>query len=316
MASLDLPIVDATARGGDVEQLARAVGRAARATGFFYLSGHGIPRDLVRAVFQHTAAFFARDEAAKRELAASRSADGRGYVPFGAERLDPARPADLREAFNIGLELQQDHPEMAMGMPMRAPNQWPADRAFRHTMQAYFWACWSVGRRLHQAIARDLGLPADFFEDKFDRPLATLRLLHYLPHPPAGPDGPIGAGEHTDSNALTLLMTDGSAGLEVRRPDGSWLPVPHVPGAFVVNIGDCLVRWTNDTYVSAPHRVVNRNPAGRYSLAFFLGPNPEASVAVLPTCIAPDRPARYAPISGAAYSRERPYPGFAHQQAG
>jgi isopenicillin N synthase-like dioxygenase len=176
-------------------------------------------------------------------------------------------------------------------------------------MLAYFWACWSLGSRLHRAIACDLGLPIDFFEDKFDRPQATLRLLHYLPPPEALPE-PIGVGEHTDTNALTLLMTDGSPGLEIRRPDGSWLPVRHVPGAFVVNVGDCLVRWTNDTYVSSLHRVVHRGPAHRHSLAFFLGPNPEASVAVLPTCVAPDRPARYAPISGAAYTTGRPFPGY------
>lgn len=307
MASLDLPIVDAAAHGGNVAQLARAFGHSARTTGFCYLTGHGIPRDLTRSVFRHAAAFFDQDEAAKRMLA-DLGADGRGYMPFGAE--GSAGVCGLREAFTIGLELEQDHPEVAMGLSNRGRNRWPADRQFRHGMLAYFWACWSLGCRLHRAIACDLGLPADFFEDKFDRPLATLRLLHYLPPPPEAVMDPVGAAEHTDANVLTLLITDGSDGLEIRRPDGSWLPVRHVPGAFVVNVGDCLARWTNDTYVSRPHRVVHRGPAHRYSLAFFLGPNPEASVTVLPTCVAPDRPARYAPISGAAYAMGRPYPGY------
>jgi isopenicillin N synthase-like dioxygenase len=298
---MNLPTVDASAKGGDLDRLAHNVGKAARETGFFYLTGHGVPRELTRSVFQHAAAFFSMDDQSKRMLCADRSLHQRGYVPFRSESLDPRGAADLREAFTIGLELPEDHPEIANGVPFRGPNQWPADRAFRQTMLAYFWVCWSVGRRLHQAMARDLAMPADFFEDKFDRPLASLRLLHYLPHPPVGAEGSIGAGEHRDSNVLTLLKTDGTAGLEVRRPDGSWIPVPHVPGAFVVNVGDCLMRWTNDTYISAPHRVVNRNSTDRYSLAFFLDPNPEASVAVLPTCVTPDRPARYAPTTGAAH---------------
>lgn len=301
MAFADLPIVDASARGGDVDRLAGEIGRAARQTGFFHLTGHGIPRDLVRATFGQSAAFFAQDDRAKRQLSALRSPHGHGYVPFQAERLDPTRPGDLREAFQIGLELQEDHPEIVRGVPFRSPNQWPPARAFRHTMQAYFWACWSLGRRLHAAIARDLAMPAGFFDDKFDRPQATLRLLHYVPQPADQAGRALGAGEHSDPNSLTLTMSDGSTGLEVRGPDGAWSQVPHVAGAFVVNVGDRLMRWTNDTYVSATHRVVNRNARNRHALAFFLDPNPEADIAVLPTCIGPGRPARYAPTTAAAH---------------
>jgi isopenicillin N synthase-like dioxygenase len=303
MASVNLPIVDASAKGG--ERLAADIGKAARETGFFYLVGHGIPRDLTRSVFQQAADFFAKDEAAKLALSAQRSLHGRGYVPFRSERLDPVGHGDLREAFTIGLELQEDHPELAAGTRFRGPNQWPEERPFRHTMQAYFWACWSLGQRLHRAIACDLAMPADFFEDKFDRPLATLRLFHYLPHPSSDDERSIGAGAHTDPNVLTLLKTDGTDGLEIQHPDGSWQAVPHVPGAFLVNVGDCLVRWTNDTYVSTPHRVVNRSGKDRYSLGFFLDPNPDASIAVLPTCVTPERPARYASIIHASPPTER-----------
>ena len=81
---------------------------------------------------------------------------------------------------------------------------------------------------------------------------------------------------HTDYGNLTLLATDDVGGLEVRTRGGEWIAAPVVPGAFVVNIGDCLMRWTNDIYVSTPHRVFNRSGRERYSIAFFLDPNPEA----------------------------------------
>ncbi len=135
--------------------------------------------------------------------------------------------------------------------------------------------------------------------------MATLRLLHYPPQPPVAGEGQIGAGEHTDYGNITLLMPDQVGGLEVRKRDGTWLAAPSIANTFVCNIGDCLMRWTNDIYVSTPHRVVNRGGKERYSVAFFLDPNPDAAIECLPKCVTPQRPARYAPTTGAAYLRSR-----------
>jgi isopenicillin N synthase-like dioxygenase len=191
------------------------------------------------------------------------------------------------------------------GEPFRGVNLWPDVPGWRDTLLAYFDAVWRVGRRLHEGIARDLRLVPGYFEDKLDAPMATLRLLHYPPQPETAARGQIGAGEHTDYGDITLLLTDEVGGLEVKRRDGVWIAAPYVEGAFICNIGDCLMRWTNDEYVSTPHRVVNRGGRERYSIAFFLDPNPDAIVECLPTCVSPERPAKYPPISGAAYLRGR-----------
>ena len=169
-------------------------------------------------------------------------------------------------------------PDLRAGEPYRALNAWPKTPGFRETLLAYFDACLALGGRIHRAFACDLGLDLDFFVDKLARPLATLRLLRYPPEPV----GEIGAGTHTDYGNITLLATDGVGGLEVRTRAGRWLAAPSIPGAFVVNIGDCLMRWTNDVYVSTPHRVVSRGAGERYSIAFFLDPNPFASVEAIP----------------------------------
>jgi isopenicillin N synthase-like dioxygenase len=162
-----------------------------------------------------------------------------------------------------------------------------------------------MGARLHRAIAVDLGLDPAFFDEKIDRPMSTLRLLHYPPQPPKTDDGQMGAGAHTDYGNLTLLMTDAVGGLEVKTRDGRWLPAPVIPGAFVVNIGDCLMRWTNDVYVSDPHRVVS--PAGqeRYSVAFFLDPNPEAVVEAIPSCVTAGEAPKYPAVTAAGHLREK-----------
>ncbi|HMN84714.1 MAG TPA: 2-oxoglutarate and iron-dependent oxygenase domain-containing protein [Bauldia sp.] len=304
-----LPVIDMTpALNGGLDGLngfGAAIGRAAREVGFFYLTGHGIPSDLTRAVFDRSAAFFERPLAEKNALSITRSPHNRGYVAMKGESLDPSKPADLKEAFNIGLDLAPDDPRIASGEAFRGVNLWPELDGFRATMLAYFDAVWAAGRTVHRGIAVDLGLDPDFFEDKLDQPMATLRLLHYPPQPERAETGQIGAGEHTDYGDVTLLLPDAVGGLEVRRRDGGWIPAPTIPGAFVCNIGDCLMRWTNDVYVSTPHRVVNRGGRERFSVAFFLDPNPDAVIACLPTCVTEARPARYPPISGADHLRER-----------
>ena len=304
-----LPIIDLTpCHGGDqaaLAALAKAVGRAAREVGFFYLTGHDIDRAFIAHVFAAAALFFALPPEAKDKLSIRRSPHNRGYVAIKGESLDPSKPADLKEAFNIGLDLPAKDPRVLAGEPFRGVNLWPDLPGWRDAMLAYFDAVWATGRLLHRAIAVDLGMPPTFFEDKLDQPMATLRLLHYPPQPPAADQGQIGAGEHTDYGNVTLLMTDEVGGLEVRRRDGTWLAAPVRPGSFICNIGDCLMRWTNDVYVSTPHRVVNRGGRERYSIAFFLDPNPDAVVAALPTCVSADRPAKYPPVTGADYLRSR-----------
>lgn len=303
---MSIPLIDLEGleRGGGERALAAALGAACREVGFFYLTGHGIADSLRARVFAAARAFFALPPAAKDAVSIARSPHNRGYVGLAVEALDPARGGDRKEAFNIGLELAGDDPELVAGVPFRGPNLWPELAGFRDTLLAWFDACWALGRRLHRAFALDLGLPPAFFESKLDRPMATLRLLHYPPADPSAPGRP-GAGEHTDYGNLTLLATDEVGGLEVRRRDGRWIRAPFVPGAFVCNIGDCLERWTNGVYRSTPHRVESPQDRDRYSLAFFLDPNPDAVVACLPTCTGPERPPRWPPIRAADHLRAR-----------
>ncbi len=310
-----IPVIDLAPllSGGEAghRTVAAEIGAACRGIGFFYVTGHGVPAALRQEVFATAERFFAASEADKESALYSPKSGNRGYIPMKGEALDPTKAPDLKEAFNVGLELAPDDPELVAGARFRAANRWPAMDGFRETMLAYFDAVWGLGRTLHRAFATDLGIAPDFFEDKLDRPLATLRLLHYPPRPAEMEEGQYGAGEHTDYGCVTLLATDTVGGLEVRTRDGEWLRAPVIADSYVCNIGDCLMRWTNDIYVSTPHRVVN--PAGRerYSVAFFLDPNPDAVVECLPGCATPERPAKYPPIRGDDYLESRLNPTYA-----
>ncbi|MEO0388969.1 MAG: 2-oxoglutarate and iron-dependent oxygenase domain-containing protein [Pseudomonadota bacterium] len=296
-----IPTLDWAEMARAPDAFARALGAACRGPGFFLLTGHGIAPGLIAETFAAGDRFFALPEAEKAPLGIEKTAHNRGWVADRVEMLDPASgQTDRKEAFNIGLDLSPDDARVRAGEPFRGVNVWPDLPGFRATTLRYFEAAWALGVALHRPIARDLGLADDWFAQHFTAPLATLRLLSY----PAG-GAEMGAGAHTDYGSLTLLMTDGVAALQVRPRDGDWIDVPQVPDAFVVNIGDCLMRWTNDVYVSTPHRVLAPRRRRR-SLAFFLDPNPDSVIEAVPGTGVP----RYPPVTGAAYLQSRLAPTY------
>ena len=316
-----LPIIDITPlREADLsarQGVASALGRACRETGFFCVVGHGLEQQRLDRVFDATRTFFALPLAEKARLSIDRSPHNRGYVGLGAENLDPSALPDRKEAFNIGLELDADHEEIVAAKPLRGMNLWPAIDGWQSIMLDYYERCLDIGRTLHRGFSLDLGISETFFEDRLVLPAAFLRLLHY---PASGrPDVPSdgsavqpGAGEHTDYGNVTLLATDGVAGLEVRRRDGTWLEVAGTDDMLLCNIGDCLMRWTNDVYVSTPHRV--RVPdAERYSVAFFLDANPDARVEPILSLQSPTP--RHAPVTVRDYLLDRLNATYAHRRS-
>jgi isopenicillin N synthase-like dioxygenase len=301
---VDIPVIDISGlrspARSDREAVAAELHGACRDIGFFYASHHGVPQALIDRTFEASHSYFAQPMAAKQAQSIKRSRNNVGYGEIGSEQLNPDIPPDFNESFNIGLELPADHPQMLAEVNGRGVNFWPDLPGFRDVMLDYFEACWALGRLIHRGFCIDLGLAEDFFEDKLDCPLAVLRILHYPARHAHTAARQLGAGEHTDYGNLTLLATDGVAGLQLRNRAGVWVDAPSVPGAFICNIGDCLMRWTNDTYVSTPHRVLPPEKE-RYSIAFFLDPNPEAAVETLPGFGA----SKYPPISAGDYVSQR-----------
>jgi isopenicillin N synthase-like dioxygenase len=311
---LRFPTVDLAAlRDGSAAQrleIVRTLGKACRETGFFCVAAHGISAASKATLFQAARDFFSLPLEEKIALSIARSSHNRGYVGLQTERLNAGEAPDQKEAFNIGLELSADDVEVKEGRPLRGVNFWPDLPGWRQTMLAYYNQCLEIGRLLHRGFSIDLGLDEDYFDAKLAAPAAVLRLLRYPPRVPTvsalssfGPTSEApGAGEHTDYGNITLLATDGVAGLQVRQRDGLWLEVADTRDLLLCNIGDCLMRWTNDQYVSTPHRV--RMPTTeRYSIAFFLDPNPDAIVD--PAMVVPNETPRYEPISVRDYLLSR-----------
>lgn len=299
--STQIPLLDWQDFHNDEAKFVSDLGTACRDTGFFLLKGHGISPELIDGVFQQSEAFFQLPEAQKAPLDIYKSPANRGWSRIGSENLDDGGELrDIKEAFNVGLDMAQHDPRVVRGDPFRGVNVWPDLPGFQTTMLAYFDAVLKLSVDVHEAIALDLGLPRRWFDQHLDAPLATLRTLWY----PGGTNGEneTGAGEHTDYGSLTLIMSDGVPGLQLRpRGQDQWIDVPHHEGAFIVNIADCLMRWTNDLYVSTPHRVLPPKQK-RQSIAFFLDPNPESVIEALPNAVGASK---YPPITSADYLKMR-----------
>jgi isopenicillin N synthase-like dioxygenase len=295
-----VPIIDlAPARqGGRGErlQVARAIDQACREIGFFAITGHGVPAALVDDLRTAAHAFFSLPASDKQALRHPVAGTNRGYHPVGGEALakanDTAAPPDLKEFFHIGPVDVGDgaYYTSAEGRQHFVPNIWPArPQDFQRAATDYYRTMSELIGFLMRLAALALDVDEHFFDDKVDRSIGTMRLNYYPAQAVAPSPGQLRASAHTDYGGFTILSgEDVPGGLQVRTRAGDWVDVPTSPQSFVVNIGDLLMRWTNDRWLSNLHRVVNP-PLGagptraRLSIAFFNHPNYDALIECLPS---------------------------------
>jgi isopenicillin N synthase-like dioxygenase len=293
-----------------VEQIARA----AEGIGFFSITGHGVARDTIDRLYAVAHAFFESSLETKQRVAPRPPLHSRGWKCVGYEALAAGNalttPPDLKEYYHFGREAWPDDDPYyagAEGQRYFERNVWPAgDTAFRAAADTYYQAMERLSVVLLRASALALDLPERFFDDKIDKHITAARINYYprQDNPPA--EGQLRAGAHTDYGMLTILSGENvPGGLQVRTRAGEWVDVPTDEHRFVCNIGDLLMRWTNDRWISNMHRVLNPPRAiaaasSRISIAFFHHPNYDAQVECIPSCAGPGNPPRYPPVLSGA----------------
>ena len=323
MTLMQVPVIDiAPFLSGDPRgkaSVAAQVGQACRDIGFLIISGHGVDADLIARTDAMSRAFF--DLPLAEKLAVKRPAMDvtRGYIPLDAEAVAASRgekgEADLNESFMIGpVDVDVDAPYFTAPEAGKHfhPNLWPAaPMGLRETYTAYYRAMGDLAAQLMRVFALALDLPEAFFDAKVDRHISRLRVRNYPEQLTPPKPGQLRAGAHCDYGSLTILKAEANpGGLQVFNKAGEWVDVPIHPGAYIVNLGELMARWTNDVWVSTLHRVVNP-PAGqgagsrRQSLIFFHNPNYDAEIVCLPGCAGPDRPAKYAPTTSGGHLRSQ-----------
>jgi isopenicillin N synthase-like dioxygenase len=290
---MSIPVVDM--RLSEAE-LVEQVGAACEQIGFFTITNHGVPEEVIRQAWQAARAFFDRPESEKHALALG---DRQGlvpnlpqYYPFQEEALAAGlgmkTPGDLKESIGFG--------------PADGGRPWPAEpAALRPAMESYFQAMLGLGDRLRRVLVEALGQPGSLLDALFppNGGASYLRAINYPEQVGALPMQ-MRAGAHTDYGCLTILRSQDSAGgLQVKSRDGEWIDVQGLDDCFVINIADAMSVWSNDGFVSTVHRVVTPPDAlaagsRRQSIAFFYNPAPDALIEPI---VADGAESRYQPIT-------------------
>ncbi|XP_074269003.1 kihadalactone A synthase LFS-like [Silene latifolia] len=297
--TINLPIIDLTAL--DRRSTAASIRQACIETGFFYIVNHGVEKHLLETLFDESRKFFELPGEYKMKLSRK---ENRGYSAMYAEKLDTTLDikGDPKDTFYVG-PIDGENCNL---------NQWPSEEllpTWRPTVETYHQKLLSAAKSLLRLIALALNLEDEmFFIRAKDSPVPFLRLLHYPGGSSCSREEVLGASAHSDYGAITLLASDGVPGLQVCREKDChprvWEDVHHIEGAFIVNIGDLMERWTNGLFRSTLHRV---NPKGkeRYSAAFFCDPHADIVVECLESCCNESNPPRFRPIRAGDYFQER-----------
>jgi isopenicillin N synthase-like dioxygenase len=288
MNTTAVPIIDINRL--DSEETLQALDTACREWGFFQVVEHGIEAHILSSVRTAMESFFAQPLDQKNRIA--RSQDNHwGYY----DRELTKNILDWKEIYDCG---------PAAGDTLKP--QWPAGvPGFRSAILDYHRACELLCKRLISAIGKNLGAAEGTLGQGFDdEQTSFVRLNYYPPCPQADTSGALGVNPHTDAGALTCLLQDDQAGLEVYK-DGHWRLVEPCRSALVINIGDIVQVWSNDRYKAALHRAITNSTRARYSAPFFMNPAYSMDYKPLPSVTDELNPAKYGTINWGDFRSQR-----------
>jgi isopenicillin N synthase-like dioxygenase len=300
VGGVTVPVIDLS---GDPRRVAAEIGTACRDLGFLTVTGHGVPDAVLERTAGVARTFFDLPDAEKRTLAEGEPQLGLpAYRPLRSESLAASlgqkTPGDLKESLDWG--------------PAVAGHGWPArPPELRAAFEDYFEAVSGLGGRLRRLFALALDLPEDWFEPAFEGHSSSMRVINYPPPDEEIEHGQLRAGAHTDYGCMTILRTeDAPGGLQVQARDGGWLDLRALPGSFVVNLGDMMARWTNDSWAATLHRVAvppadRAARSRRQTIVFFHDPRSDAVIECIPGCADNDHPPRYEPVTALEYVQSK-----------
>ncbi|KAI1876614.1 hypothetical protein JX265_004140 [Neoarthrinium moseri] len=311
----EIPVIDLaplfSSELSERQKVAKQIRSAAVNTGFFYVRNHGIADSTIAKAKQRGLDFMKQTPEEKDKLSSRKySKYFNGYTGYASTNISPSESVDVRESFSFRYspELDPDHPMDISEIPAEVRPWIRAEKFvwegtahipdYKKDWVAYWGSCLTLARRLVKAFALSLDLPEDYWDEKVTHPGADSVFNYYRPRTEEETKQKfVGLGSHTDLQLFTLLWQDSIGGLQVLTKEGQWIKAPPIEGTIVVNIGDYMMRLSNDTYKSTVHRVTNESTLERVSMPFFFGLNFNCVESVIPSCVSPSNPAKYEPIS-------------------
>ncbi|KAH8885930.1 oxidoreductase-like protein [Thozetella sp. PMI_491] len=310
----EVPVLDLSGIDGSLEsrkEIADQLLSAAEKTGFFYIQNHGVHAKVIDRCLSKAKGFFRLPKEQKERAILQSNKSNYGYQPVSSRQVNPASSKDQKETFNFHYEPRFDplHKQSLSSVPQSLIDHLPKDPhiwrdvglpGWPEDIMSYYESMLALARRMIKLVALALELPDTYFDELSTYPGGDMGINFYPGHgdTPVADLEEVGLGAHTDLQVLTLLyQSDDDKGLQVLNNAGEWVYAPPKDGTFVVNIGDFLMRMTNDRLKSTVHRVIHHGRTDRYSMPFFFGFNFAAKLGVLPCCVSEENPAKYEPAT-------------------
>lgn len=306
-----IPLIDLSVLNSsdhNIDGLVSEIGNACKNWGFFQVINHQVPLEKRQKIEDAARKFFGQPLEEKRKV---RRDEKKVLGYYDTEHTKNVR--DWKEVFDLNVvnpvkipaSPDPDDKEVSEWY-----NQWPeSPPELREACEEYSKEMEKLAFKLMELIALSLGLPADRFQGFFKDQTSFIRLNHYPPCP--SPHLALGVGRHKDAGPLTILAQDDVGGLEVKRKsDGVWIRVKPTPNAYIINVGDMIQVWSNDTYESVEHRVMVNSERERFSIPFFLNPSHYTMVKPLDELTNEQNPAKYRAYSWGKFFTTRKLSNF------
>ncbi len=252
--------------------------------GFIVLEDHPVDDKLTAKAYDLIHEFFQLPEETKRQYVCKEGGGQRGYTAFGVEHAKNSKYPDLKEFWHVGRESLVNPAKFQKYFP---ENIWPTEiPEFKETFLNLYTGLDVTATLMLDALGMALDVPQSYFRSMLEDGNSILRPIHYPPLGPNAPKNAVRAAAHEDINLITVMVGATTSGLELLDRDGKWLPVQMTDKQLVVDSGDMLSRITNDIIPATTHRVVNPDiDDTRYSMPFFVHPNPDTVLKCIPSCI-------------------------------
>ncbi len=287
----EFPVISYKLKDEDPVLFSNTLGESFKDIGFCSISDHPIDTNLINEIIHSFGTFFELSEETKLRYLLKGQGGARGYTPFKIETAKDSNLPDLKEFWHTGRELPSGHHYEKWMLPNIWIKELPELKDLTLELYSQFD---QLGKSLLRSLALYLKLDEKYFDDVTNLGNSVMRTIHY-PKVNINEHGER-AGAHEDINLITLLIGGHQPGLEIKLKDGKWLPVESKRDTIVCNVGDMLQRLCNHQLVSTTHRVVATKDTcneSRYSIPFFVHPNPDCYIETLNTCITTDNPNRY-----------------------
>ncbi|WOK93842.1 gibberellin 2-beta-dioxygenase 1 [Canna indica] len=263
-----IPVVDLLEPGS-----AALLVSACEELGFFKVTNHGVPMELIARLEAETVKFFSLPQHEK-ELVCSANPFGYGNRRIGSN-------GDVGWVEYLLLEIISKPVPHASSLAFLRE---PSAKSFCCALNEYVMAVRRVACKVLEKMAEGLKIePRDVFskvvmDEESD---SVLRLNHY-PSCQGFNGSMTGFGEHTDPQIISVLRSNNTSGLEISLKNGSWVSVLPDQESFFVNVGDSLQVMTNGRFRSVRHRVLANGNKSRVSMIYFGGPPSRERLAPLP----------------------------------